>query len=121
LARNNKNLAVTFGDVATDERKQEVKQEIALVKNETEAVKKEAAAAADTTGLPSFLQDSGSKKKPPKENIGIYFDPDVAKVIKERQKKEGKGWKSSFISDVVRWAFEQKGWLEPKEKGNRAK
>ena len=53
------------------------------------------------------------KKKPPKEPIHIFFDPDVLKVIKKKQKDEGTGWKSNYVNDLVRKAFEQEGWIDP--------
>jgi uncharacterized protein (DUF4415 family) len=53
------------------------------------------------------------KKKPAKEPIHIFFDPDVLKVIKKKQKDNGNGWKSNYVNDLVRKAFEQEGWIDP--------
>lgn len=65
-----------------------------------------------------FEKDKGAKK-PPKEPIHIFFDPDVLEVLKakqaEKEANKERGWKSNYVNDLVRWAFEQEGWIDPEE------
>lgn len=54
-----------------------------------------------------------SPKKPAKEPVHIFFDPDVKKVLMEKQEEEGRGFKSNYVNDKIRKAFEEEGWLLP--------
>lgn len=102
---------------------------------EQEAAQKEVAGAAEVLETPEVsekpslsvvtpktqnsavppLDKNTDGKKPAKEPVHIFFDPDIKKMILKKQKEKGKGWKSNYVNDLVRWAFEQEGWIEPKE------
>lgn len=50
-------------------------------------------------------------KKSDKELVGIYFEPEVKRALDALQKREGRGAKSDFVNDIVKWALQQKNQL----------
>lgn len=57
----------------------------------------------------AILNKSGNKKSD-KELVGIYFEPKVKSALDLMQKREGRGAKSDFVNDIVKWALIQKGY-----------
>lgn len=49
--------------------------------------------------------------KPKKILTGIYFDPDVEKVLNKLAKKGGKGAKSKIVNELVKEGFIKRGLL----------
>jgi uncharacterized protein (DUF4415 family) len=91
-----------------EKKAREQKEKAERERLEKEKQKGEAASSSNSSKEPSW-----KKKKPAKQPIHIFFDPDVLKVIKEQQAKEGTGWKSNYVNDKIRKAFEEEGWLLP--------
>jgi len=83
-------------------------------KEETEAAKDEVAVATETKKKPAKKKtslDTYGQKKPPKEPVHIFFDPDVKKILMQEQKKRGRGFKSNYVNDLVRKEFIKDGLL----------
>lgn len=59
----------------------------------------------------AILNDDYESKKSDKELVGIYFEPVVKKALSKYQKDKGRGAKSDFVNDIVKWALHQKGLL----------
>lgn len=56
--------------------------------------------------------NANRSKKSQNELVGIYFEPAVKEALDRMQKREGRGAKSSFVNDIVKWALSQKGLLK---------
>lgn len=56
------------------------------------------------------ILNTNRNKKSDKELVGIYFEPKVKSALDKMQKSEGRGAKSDFVNDVVKWALIQKGY-----------
>lgn len=51
-------------------------------------------------------------REPEKELVGIYFDPDIKEILKELNKKHGRGTQSKIVNDAVRKYLLETGIIE---------
>ncbi|MCU6603799.1 hypothetical protein OCO53_25500 [Peribacillus frigoritolerans] len=69
---------------------------------------------ANTNELPFDLDDilgDNNENKKEKELVGIYFDPEVKTALAKVNRKKGRGAKSEFVNNIVKWALIQKGYM----------
>lgn len=54
-----------------------------------------------------------NKPKPvnPNKMIGIYFEPAVYEMIKNKNREFGKGWQSDIGNELFKQYFKNKGWM----------
>jgi hypothetical protein len=60
----------------------------------------------DNININSILNE-----EPKKELVGIYFDPEVKRILQEVTKKSGRGAQSKLVNEAVKRLLQESGFM----------